>query len=55
MIVLAALVLGALTGGLIARQRGGKTPDIVHYAAIYAIAFGLIGLFVTIFMGRALL
>jgi uncharacterized membrane protein len=52
MIILAALVTGALTGAAIARKGGGRTADLVHYAAIYAIAFGLLGVFITIFLSR---
>lgn len=52
MIVIAAIVIGALTGGLKARRRGGKPLDILQYAAVHAIAFGLAGLFVTIVIDR---
>ncbi len=54
MFVIGGLVLGAIGGGLTARQRGGKPADIVQYAAVYAIIFGLIGLFVTLFLDRML-
>lgn len=54
MIVIGGLILGIVLGAGIARKRGGKPADIAQYAAGYAIAFGLIGLFVTIFLGRML-
>jgi hypothetical protein len=53
MVIIAALLSGALTGAAIAYKRGGRRMDIVHYAAIYAIAFGLIGVFLTIFLFRS--
>ena len=54
MFVIGGLVLGAIGGGLTARRRGGKPADIAQYAAVYAIIFGLIGLFVTLFLDRML-
>ncbi|MEL6521681.1 MAG: hypothetical protein AAFQ66_12000 [Pseudomonadota bacterium] len=52
MIVVLALALGAITGALKARKRGGNKLDMAQYAAGYAIAFGLIGLIITIAIGR---
>ncbi len=52
MIVIAALLLGAATGALIARRRGGRRADMLHYAAVYAIAFTILGLFLTIIIDR---
>jgi hypothetical protein len=52
MFVIGGLFLGALGGGLRARARGGKPADIAQYAAVYAILFGLIGLFITIYLDR---
>lgn len=54
MFVIGGLALGAIGGGLRARLRGGKVADIVQYAAVYAIIFGLIGLFLTLFLDRML-
>ena len=54
MFVIAGLVLGAIGGGYSARQRGGKPADIAQYAAVYAIFFGLLGLFLTLFLDRML-
>jgi hypothetical protein len=55
MIILAGLVAGALTGALVARSRGGKRLDILHYAAGFGIAFGILGTFVTVALSRMLL
>ncbi|GFE63597.1 hypothetical protein [Litoreibacter roseus] len=46
------LVLGAATGAIIAKRKGGRGLDMAQYAAAYAIFFGLIGLFVAIFLAR---
>ena len=48
MIVLAGAILGALLGALQARRLGGKSLDMLQYAAGFGIAFSLVGLFVTI-------
>jgi hypothetical protein len=55
MFVLGGVILGALSGGLTARKRGGKPADIAQWAAVWAILFGLIGLFITLFLDRMLL
>lgn len=52
MIVIAGIVFGAIWGGLLAKRRKGNTFDIAHYAAGYGIVFGILGLFVTIFIER---
>ncbi|WP_323005486.1 hypothetical protein [Pseudorhodobacter sp.] len=52
MIVLGGLLLGAIFGASLARKRGGKLLDILQYAAAFAIACGLLGLFVTIIVAR---
>jgi UPF0716 family protein affecting phage T7 exclusion len=52
MIVLAGLLLGAVTGAALARKRGGKVLDQLQYAAGYGIAFCILGLFLTIFIER---
>ncbi|MCU0827002.1 MAG: hypothetical protein MUE52_06265 [Tabrizicola sp.] len=54
MFVIGGLVLGVAFGGLSAKRRGGKPADIAQYAAVYAILFGLIGLFLTLFLDRML-
>ncbi|MGF6859493.1 hypothetical protein ABIE69_000040 [Rhodobacteraceae bacterium MBR-64] len=52
MIVIAGLVLGALIGALRARARQGNRLDIAQYAAVHAMIFAVIGLFVTIALDR---
>ncbi len=54
MIVILAALAGAIWGGLTARRRGGQAADIAQYAAGYAIALALAGVFVTIFLDRML-
>ncbi|KCV83822.1 hypothetical protein ATO10_03640 [Actibacterium atlanticum] len=54
MIVIAGLVLGAVWGAFLARRRKGKTFDIAQYAVVYGIAFGLLGMIVTVALERLL-
>jgi hypothetical protein len=54
MIVIGGFLLGAIGGGLRARSGGGKLADIAQYAAVYGILFGLVGLFITVFLDRVL-
>ncbi|MDP5086773.1 MAG: hypothetical protein NWQ23_15250 [Yoonia sp.] len=51
---LSGLVLGAIIGAFRARSRGGKGKDMLQWGAVFAIIFGLIGLFVLIFLQRSL-
>lgn len=48
MIVIAGLVSGAAIGALRARARKGNKLDILHYAAVHAIVFALLGLIATL-------
>jgi hypothetical protein len=52
MFVIGGLILGALGGGWTAKRRGGKPADIAQYAAVYAILFGILGLFLTLILDR---
>lgn len=52
MIIIAGAALGAGYGAWLAKSRGGNGRDMAQYAAGFAIAFALIGLFVTIFVER---
>ncbi|WP_270733019.1 hypothetical protein [Shimia sp. Alg240-R146] len=52
MIVILGALLGALTGGVTAKRRGGKKVDILRYAVIYAMIFGMLGLFITLIIHR---
>ncbi len=54
MIIAAGLLAGVLVGALTARRRGGKTLDMLQYAAGYGIAFMLVGMFLTIVLERSL-
>ena len=50
---LAGLLIGAATGAIRARMRGGNALDMLQWGASFAIFFGLIGLFVLIFIERS--
>ena len=54
MIVIAAAILGALSGGTIAARRKGTKADIAQYAFVYALAFSLAGLILSIFLERVI-
>ena len=53
MIVIAGLIIGAIWGGLLAKRGKGKAFDIAQYAVVYAIAFGLLGMVLTVILERA--
>ncbi|MEY2956997.1 MAG: hypothetical protein ACO3BE_07075 [Gemmobacter sp.] len=53
MIVLAGALLGALLGIAQARRRGGTRLDLAHHAAAYALAFAILGLFLTLIVGHS--
>ncbi|MGR3551433.1 hypothetical protein [Pseudooceanicola sp.] len=55
MIILAGALIGALFGGYRAKARHGRTADILQYAVVHAMLFALIGLFLTLFIHRALI
>lgn len=52
MIWTAAIVIGAIVGAATALRRGGRKLDALQYAAGFAIAFGLVGLIVAVFLDR---
>ncbi|UWQ15728.1 hypothetical protein K3556_07615 [Aliiroseovarius sp. M344] len=52
MVVIAALIFGALVGVLRARKRGGNRLDIAQYATVHALGFALIALFFSIIISR---
>ncbi|WP_323768849.1 apolipoprotein acyltransferase [Antarctobacter sp.] len=54
MIVILGALLGAVIGGTTAKRRKGNFADIAQYAVVYAIAFGLLGFFVTIAIEKSL-
>jgi hypothetical protein len=49
---LAGMVLGALLGAVQAWWRGGKVYDMLQWGAVFALIFGLIGLFFVIIVLR---
>lgn len=50
---LSGLVIGAIIGAWRAKTRGGKGKDMAQWAVVFAIIFGLIGLFTLIFIERS--
>lgn len=52
MIVILSALVGAVIGGTTARRRKGNGADIAQYAAGYAIAFAVLGLFATLLVER---
>ncbi len=50
---LGGLVLGGILGAVRARMKGGKTLDMLQWAAVFAMIFGVIGIFVLIMIERA--
>lgn len=52
MIVLAGLLIGALWGAWLAHKRKGSRLDMAQYAAGFAIAFAILGLFATLIIDR---
>jgi hypothetical protein len=48
MVIFLFAVAGAILGALTAKRRNGTRLDIAHYATGYAIAFAILGLFVTL-------
>ena len=55
MLVIGGAGLGAICGALYARRYGGRPIDMAQYAASFGIAFGLLGLFLTLLLDRLLL
>lgn len=54
MIVIAAAVIGAFLGWRRAGQLGGSGRDRVQYAAGFAVAFAVLGLFATVILDRTM-
>ena len=52
MIVIGLAILGAIIGGMTARKRRGNRKDIAQYAAGYALAFAILGMFATVIIDR---
>ena len=51
---LSGMLIGAVLGALRAKAKGGQRKDMLQWGAVFAIIFGLIGLFVLIFLQRNL-
>lgn len=49
---LVGMLLGALVGVYRAKSRGGKLFDLLQWGAVFAILFGIIGVFVLIIVDR---
>ncbi len=49
---LGGLLFGAVLGAIRARMRGGKMMDLLQWGAAFGVIFGLIGLFVMVFVLR---
>lgn len=50
---LGGLFFGALLGAYRAKSKGGKAADIAQWAAVFAMIFGIIGLFIAVIMTRS--
>lgn len=51
---LSGMVFGAVLGAFRAKSKGGQRKDMLQWGAVFAIIFGLVGLFVLIFLQRSL-
>ncbi|SMO52181.1 hypothetical protein [Paracoccus laeviglucosivorans] len=52
MIVIAALLIGAVIGWFRAARMGGGRSDKLQYAAAHAMGLAVLGLFLTVFLTR---
>ena len=52
MIWTAGILVGAVFGAVTALHRGGRKLDALQYAAGFAVAFGLLGLVISVFLDR---
>ncbi|MGJ8624178.1 MAG: hypothetical protein ACSHW1_15585 [Yoonia sp.] len=50
---LSGMFIGAILGAFRARARGGKRLDMLQWGAVFAIIFGLLGMFVLIILQRS--
>lgn len=53
LIPLAGILIGAVLGALKAKSKGGKPADMAQWGAVFAMIFGVIGLFIAVIMTRA--
>lgn len=54
MIIIAAVLGGAALGVYRARKLGGKGLDMLQYGTAHAMAFGILGLVVTVVLERVI-
>ncbi|SEW05634.1 hypothetical protein SAMN04488515_0846 [Cognatiyoonia koreensis] len=50
---LGGMLIGAILGAITAKLKGGKTLDLLQWGAVFAILFGMVGLFVLVFFERS--
>lgn len=50
---LGGLVLGGVLGAMRAKMKGGQTLDMLQWGAVFAMIFGVLGLFILIMIERA--
>ena len=53
MIILAALFIGAVIGWIRAARFQGNRADKLQYAASHALAFAVLGVFITVLISRS--
>ncbi len=49
---LGGLLIGAMLGAYRAKKRGGNGADMAQWGAVFAMIFGVIGMFITIIITR---
>lgn len=49
---LGGLLFGAILGAYRARSRGGNRSDMAQWGAVFAMIFGVIGLFIAVIITR---
>lgn len=49
---LSGLFIGAVLGAYRAKTKGGKTADMAQWAAVFAMIFGVIGMFIAVIITR---
>ena len=52
MIWTAGILIGAVCGAVTALRRGGRKLDALQYATGFAVAFGLLGLVISVILDR---
>ena len=52
MIVIACVLIGAISGPLVARARKGNRLDMAQYGGVFAIIGGIVGVLATVIIDR---